>query len=95
MSTGHVHDPEKCRQYLDSLSDYVDGELGEALCREIETHMAECENCRVVVNTLAKTVMLYHQLPAPEMPNTVKERLYKVLKLDDLQQPAPDSEARS
>jgi anti-sigma factor RsiW len=90
MSTGHVHDPEKCRRYLDSLSDYVDGELGEALCREIEAHMAECENCRIVVNTLAKTVMLYHQLPAPEMPNTVRERLYKVLNLDDLHHSAPD-----
>lgn len=91
MSTGHVHDSEKCRQYLDSLSDYVDGELGEALCREIEAHMAECENCRVVVNTLAKTVMLYHRLPAPEMPNTVKERLYKVLNLDDLHTSTPES----
>jgi anti-sigma factor RsiW len=91
MSTGHAHDSEKCRQYLDSLSDYVDGELGEALCREIEAHMAECENCRVVVNTLAKTVMLYHQLPAPEMPNTVKERLYKVLNLDDLHTSTPES----
>jgi anti-sigma factor RsiW len=91
MSAGHVHDSEKCRRYLDSLSDYVDGELGEALCREIEAHMAECENCRVVVNTLAKTVMLYHQLPTPEMPNAVKERLYKVLNLDDLQASTPDS----
>jgi anti-sigma factor RsiW len=91
MSAGHVHDSGKCRQYLDSLSDYVDGELGEALCREIEAHMAECENCRVVVNTLAKTVMLYHQLPAPEMPNTVKERLYKVLNLDDLHSSTPES----
>jgi hypothetical protein len=42
-----------------------------------------CENCRVVVNTLTKTIMLYHQLPAPEMPDAVKERLYKVLDLDD------------
>jgi anti-sigma factor RsiW len=95
MSTGHAHDPEKCRKYLDSLSEYVDGELGEALCRELEAHMAECENCRVVVNTLSKTVILYRQLPAPEMPNAVKERLFKVLNLDDLQHSAPDHEVKS
>jgi anti-sigma factor RsiW len=95
MSTGHVHDPEKCRQYLDSLSDYVDGELGEALCRELEAHIAECENCRVVVNTLSKTVILYRQLPAPEMPNAVKERLYKVLNLSDLQHSASDHRVES
>jgi anti-sigma factor RsiW len=81
----HDHDPEKCRQYLASLSDYVDGVLGEELCREIEAHMAECENCRVVVNTLSKTILLYRQLPAPEMPNAVKERLFKVLNLEDFQ----------
>jgi anti-sigma factor RsiW len=86
----HTHDPEKCRRYLGNLSEYVDGELCDELCQELEAHMAECENCRVVVNTLSKTVALYHQLPAPEMPNTVRERLYKVLNLDDLRRASKD-----
>ncbi|MFO7579073.1 MAG: zf-HC2 domain-containing protein, partial [Nitrosomonas halophila] len=66
------HDHHDCKQYLGNLSDYVDGELSEDLCREIEAHMSECENCRVVVNTLSKTISLYHQLPSPELPNTVR-----------------------
>ncbi len=81
-SEQHHHDPEECRRYLSSLSDYVDGALGEELCRELEAHMRACENCRIVVNTLTKTIALYHQIPAPEMPNAVKERLYKVLHLE-------------
>lgn len=83
--TDHTHDHKtgKCPKYLDSLSDYVDGELSAELCRELEAHMEECENCRVVVNTLSKTIALYHQLPEPEVPDGVKERLYKVLNLDD------------
>lgn len=81
--TPGTHEAEKCRHYLDNLSDYVDGALNAELCREIEAHMQECENCRVVVNTLAKTVTLYHQLPAPEVPDGVKKRLYKVLNLED------------
>jgi hypothetical protein len=52
--------------------------------------MEECENCRVVVNTFSKTITLYHQLPAPELPTAVKERLYKVLKLDDFKPQARD-----
>ena len=79
----HNHEPGKCRHYLDHLSDYADGELSDELCQELESHMEECENCRVVVNTFSKTITLYHQLPEPEMPNAVKERLYKVLNLDD------------
>ncbi|MBN2303654.1 MAG: zf-HC2 domain-containing protein [Anaerolineae bacterium] len=85
----HTHD---CRRFLDGLSDYVDGTLGEDLCRELEAHMATCENCRVVVNTFSKTVELYHQLPAPELPDSVRERLYKVLDLKPFVLPdAPDT----
>ncbi len=79
--SSHDHEHSGCRRYLGSLSDYVDGSLADELCREIEAHMAECENCRVVVNTLSKTVLLYQRLPQPDMPSEVKERLFKVLDL--------------
>lgn len=85
--TGHQHqhdDPTStCRQLLDSLSDYVDGELGEELCREIEAHMTECDNCRVVVDTLRKTVLLFHALPSDSLPQGVEQRLFKRLQLTD------------
>ena len=91
---GHAHDHghgehhEGCRRYIATLSDYVDGALDDELCRELEAHMETCENCRVVVNTLNKTVTLYHRLPSPEMPNAVKERLYKVLDIGQFYHPA-------
>lgn len=78
----HEHHEGSCRRYLDSLSDYVDGELSDELCRELEEHMAMCDNCRVVVNTLSKTITLYRRMPSPELPDEVKERLFKVLHLD-------------
>jgi anti-sigma factor RsiW len=88
------HDTHDCQRYLSSLSAYVDGELSEALCHEIEAHMAECENCQIVVNTLTKTVELYHHLPEPEVPHDVKQRLYKVLALEPFTlPPAADSSA--
>lgn len=72
----------ECRDLLRLLSDYVDGELDEALCAAIEQHMAACGNCRVVVDTLRKTVMLYHALsqePTP-LPQDMQERLVRVLR---------------
>lgn len=92
MSTHH-HDHDACRRYLSSLSEYADGTLSDELCRELEAHMATCENCRIVVNTLSKTIALYHQLPEPEMPNSVRERLYKVLKLDNYSATPGDSDS--
>ena len=47
----HSHKHGECRELLKDLSDYVDGDLDETLCLEIEQHMAECDNCRVVVDT--------------------------------------------
>jgi anti-sigma factor RsiW len=44
-------DHESCRFLLSSLSDYVDGELGDELCAEIDRHLQSCENCRIVILT--------------------------------------------
>ncbi len=75
---------EHCRHLLGGISDYVDEEASEALCAEIERHLAECENCRVVVDTLRKTVSLYHSTCEPaEVPSDVKQRLYKRLDLSE------------
>ena len=63
------------------MGEYLDGEVAAATCAEIERHLAECENCRVVIDTLRKTVTLYHDLPQPELSEAARARLYKALDL--------------
>ena len=75
-----------CQALLSQLSEYIDGELEEAFCAEIERHLATCENCQVVVNTLEKTVALYRQLPAPKLTAEKQDRLFKALNLDHYRQ---------
>lgn len=76
------HKHEGCRELLGELSDYVNGDLGESLCAELERHLADCENCRIVVDTLRKTVYLYRAAAAPQaLPPEVQERLFKRLDL--------------
>jgi predicted anti-sigma-YlaC factor YlaD len=79
------HKPYECRSLLDSLSDYVDGTLDEGLCKTIESHVAECQNCRIVVDTLRKTISLYQKSAAVDekLPEAVRGRLLHTLKLDD------------
>lgn len=74
----------ECRHLLDDLSLYLDGEASEAVCAEIEAHMAECENCRVMVDTMRQTIYLYQNLPQPELPEGARQRLYSRLDLADL-----------
>jgi len=76
--------PHKCGDLLGSISEYVDGVLQDDLCRELEKHLLECENCRVVVDTLRKTITLYHLSdPDAEVPIEVRERLFKRLDLGE------------
>lgn len=80
----HARDHAQCRELLGSLSDYVDGDLADEICAEIERHMAGCERCRIVVDTLRKTVELYHiaaDAPAA-LPPDVRRRLFFRLDLE-------------
>lgn len=75
---------ENCRELLSSLSDYVDGTLGEELCIELERHLSSCENCQVVIDTLKKTIYLYKvTTTSPELPADIRQRLYHRLDLDE------------
>jgi hypothetical protein len=75
---------ENCRALLSSLSDFVDGLLEDELCDEIERHMGECENCRIVIDTLRKTISLYQATSVrPELPENVRDRLYHRLDLSE------------
>jgi anti-sigma factor RsiW len=83
----HIHSHEECKKYLTMLSDYIDGDLDAGLCSRLEAHMAECENCTIVVNTLKKTIELYHTADQDEeetLPDDIKSRLFKRLSIDDL-----------
>ena len=77
-------DHQNCRYLLDSLSEYIDGTLGDKLCTEIERHLEGCDNCRIVVDSLRKTVYLY-QVTAqpPSVPEDVRQRLFRCLDLGE------------
>ena len=80
-----ANEQSQCQSLLVFLSDFVDGDLSEELCREIDRHAAECRNCRVVVDTLRKTISLYHESAAEpaEVSSATREKLFKTLNLED------------
>lgn len=79
-----MSDHKHCKKLLATLSDYVDGELSEELCEKLERHLSHCDNCRVVVDTLRKTVELYHDtVEESNLPDEVRQRLYTRLDLSE------------
>ncbi len=73
----------KCEEIFEALSEYIDEEITIQKCREIEAHLEHCSNCRIVVDTLKKTVALYHAIPAENVPDEVRLRLHKVIRLEN------------
>lgn len=80
-----MHNDLDCNDLLGSLAEYIDGEARQEVCRAIEAHLAECPNCRVVVDTLKKTIYLVHATAEAEthLPGDVRQRLYKSLNLEE------------
>ncbi len=83
-----MNDSPHCHNLISTLSDYVDGELAPELCAELEQHLSDCDNCRIVVDTLRKTIELYKESSeSVSLPDDVRQRLFYRLKLEDYLKP--------
>lgn len=70
----------KCREYIKDLNDYLDGEIEPELCEEIEKHIGECRNCRLMVDSMLKTVTLVREGKAEKLPASLEQQLNDKLK---------------
>ena len=71
----------RCRQVVDKISEYLDGELDPELVREMERHMEHCDDCRLVVDTTRKTVEIFCRTDPAPLPDDVRERLNQMFAL--------------
>ncbi len=73
MSGEHKHGPE-CKEIFALLSQYLDSELPDMDCAEIESHMAACAPCMQFLESLRKTVQLCHGCGWDQHPAPLDER---------------------
>jgi len=71
---------KKCAEYIGGLNDYLDGEVSPELCEEIEKHVGECENCRIMVDTLRQTVSLCREGRNERLPAALESKLNDLLR---------------
>jgi anti-sigma factor RsiW len=69
-----------CKEMLEKLSEYIDGELDPKLCEDLEKHMSDCNPCLIFVNTLKKTISLFKYASSEPLPKEVHLRLHDYLK---------------
>ncbi len=66
----------RCRKIFAGLSDYLDGELDDFSCEEIEAHMNGCEPCKKFLRSLEQSIQQCREAPAdcPDRENAAAMR---------------------
>ncbi len=80
-----------CKQFLQELNDYLDPNTDAEMKRRLETHVTQCPNCFVIVDTTQKTLQIYKGIEPQNVPEDVKSRLLKALERKIAAKKAPAS----
>ena len=76
------HNIEKCIAMFEKLSEYIDNELDDLTCQDIENHARDCIKCHTCLETLRRTIDLCQNMeskPVPEQYSLrLKEFIYKL-----------------
>ena len=70
----------KCRNAVNELSNYLDGELDEELKQTIQAHLGKCGHSHAVFDTTRKTIDLYCDGKLFPLPDDVRARLHDALR---------------
>jgi anti-sigma factor RsiW len=68
-----------CKQFLQELNDYLDPNGDADMKRRLESHVTQCPNCFVIVDTTKRTLQVYKGIEPQTIPEDVKARLLKAL----------------
>jgi len=79
-----------CRQFLEEMSNYVDGEVSVGIREAIQEHLAFCHKCEVLYNSTQKTIQIVSDCREETfpLPDDVSARLYARLH-EHLNKPKP------
>ena len=69
-----------CDDVIHELSDFIDGELDAASRQELESHLNECSDCKLVVDQTKKTIEIFCDSEPVELPSEVRSRLHETLR---------------
>ena len=61
-----------CPDVLTTYSQYLEGDIGADLCRQMEQHLSGCQHCTVACDSLKRTLAICSTSPLKEVPLPVQ-----------------------
>jgi anti-sigma factor RsiW len=68
-----------CKKVILELTSYLDGVLDTSVRIDLEQHLSQCSDCRVVVDTTRKTIQIFCNSEPVPLPEDVRKRLHTAL----------------
>ena len=79
-------DPLVCREFVELVTDYLEGALPDAERVRFEAHVAECDGCAGYLEDMRRLIGSLHQTPEPPPEGATHEALLRAFR--DLRGPA-------
>jgi anti-sigma factor RsiW len=76
----HRHEPLVCREFVELVSDYLDGTLPAEERIRFEAHLAECDACPGYLEDMRRLVGTLHELPEPPPDEATREALLRAFR---------------
>lgn len=68
-----------CKDFLEHVSDYVDGAMAPDLRAQLEAHLTNCPDCWVEFDETKMTVEIFQNVKCHPLPGDVHDRLMTTL----------------
>ena len=68
-----------CQEVLDQLSEYLDSEVQAELSSAVDQHVGLCSHCRVEVDTIRQTILIFRCEERVELPPGLEAKLQQAL----------------
>jgi anti-sigma factor RsiW len=82
----HRHDPLVCREFVELVTDYLEGALSDEERARFEAHLAECDGCTGYLEDMRGLIGTLHATPTPPPDAATREALLRAFR--DLRGPS-------
>lgn len=73
-------DPLVCREFVQLVSDYLEGSLPDRERRRFDAHLAECDGCAGYLDDVARVIGSLHEAPLPAPDPHTRETLLRAFR---------------
>lgn len=67
----------KCKEMMEKMQEYLDGECSEETCRMVEKHLSDCHDCGSCMESIKQTIALLKKARQRRSLMTLNDRCGK------------------